>query len=441
LGFEESARGTGQGAGIIGLRVAVYPGAFDLDTPEKLRKNVEERLLLQIVKALTEPVPGKKVETVEPSAEEIIFKGTFEQVNEYFYKKQWSDGLPIVPPTVEKVREFLKYTERSPDDIVGLLLPARREASIWSIAVNGVMAGCRPEYMPVLIAVAEAIADPNFGLEHAGSTSGWEPMIIINGPIIQDLGFNTGVGVLRVGNQANTSIGRFLRLFMRNVAEYLPGINDQASFGRNFFVTLAEAESASPWEPLSVSRGFKRGTSTVTVNSVIHMGYHFSAMGKTSEEMLQFVSDQMKSILTSGTGVLILTFGPKMAPQLVLTPVVAKKIAERGYSRQYVQQYLYDHARIPASELDRLLLMGMTPKTTCEFVKEGKLPTHFCESSDPGRMVPLVHSPDEFLIVVAGDLMRNRSFGTQQAGWQGLATTKEIKLPANWDKLMAELRK
>jgi hypothetical protein len=390
---------------------------------------------------LTGPIFGKKVETVEPTGREIVFEGTFEQVNEYFYKKQWSDGLPIVPPTVEKVKEFLKYTDRSSDDTVGVLLPARREASIWSIAVNGVMAGCRPEYMPVLIAVAEAIADPNFGLEHAGSTSGWEPMIIINGPIIQDLGFNTGVGVLRVGNQANTSIGRFLRLFMRNVAGYLPGIADQASFGRTFFVALAEAEGASPWEPLSVSRGFKRGTSTVTVNSVIHMGYHFSAMGKTSEEMLQFVSDQMKSVLTSGTGALILTFGPKMTPQLVLTPVVAKKIAERGYSKKDVQQYLYDHTKISASELDRLLLMGMTPKSTCEFVKEGKLPAHFCESSDPQRLVPLVHSPDEFLIVVGGDLMRNRSFATQQCGWQGLATTKEIKLPANWNKLMAEIRK
>lgn len=421
--------------------MAVYPGAFDLDTPEKLRRNTEEVLLPQVVKALTEPVSVGKAETTEPSAREIIFRGTFEQVNEYFYKKQWSDGLPIVPPTVEKVRKFLKHTDRSPDDIVGVLLPARREASVWSIAVNGVMAGCRPEYMPVLIAVAEAIADPNFGLEHAGSTAGWEPMIIINGPIIQDLNFNSGIGVLRVGNQANTSVGRFLRLFMRNVAGYHVGIADKAAFGRSFFVALAEAESASPWEPLNVSRGFKKGSSTVTVNSVIHMGYHFSAMGKTSEDMLQFVSDQVKGVLASGTGALILTFGPKMAPQLVLTPVVAKKIAERGYSRKDVQQYLYDHAKITASELDRLLLMGMTPKSTCEFVKEGKLPAHFCESSDPQRLVPLVHSPDEFLIVVGGDLMRNRSFATQQCGWQGLATTKEIKLPANWDKLMAESRK
>jgi len=108
-GFEESALGTGQGAGIIGLRVAVYPGAFDLDTPEKLRKNTEEVLFPQVVKALTESASMGKVETIEPGVREIIFKGTFEQVNNYFYKKQWSDGLPIIPPTVEKVKEFLQY--------------------------------------------------------------------------------------------------------------------------------------------------------------------------------------------------------------------------------------------------------------------------------------------------------------------------------------------
>jgi len=153
-----------------------------------------------------------------------------------------------------------------------------------------VMAGCRPEYMPILIAVAEAIAHPHFGLEHAGSTSGWEPLIILNGPLIKELGFNNERGVLRVGNQANTSVGRFLRLFMRNVAGYLPGTSDMATFGRPYWPVLAENHDRSPWDPLSVDRGFSKETNLVTVVAVMHMSPPFLTFGDTAEEHLRTIA-------------------------------------------------------------------------------------------------------------------------------------------------------
>ena len=109
-------------------------------------------------------------------------------MNDYFYAKQWTDGLPIVPPTAEKVAQFLKYTDRSPDDVLGALHPSLRPATVRSIAVNGVMAGCLPEYMPVLVAIIEAIADYRFHLEDAGSSAGWAPLIILNGPVDQAVG-------------------------------------------------------------------------------------------------------------------------------------------------------------------------------------------------------------------------------------------------------------
>jgi len=128
--------------------------------------------------------------------------------------------------------------------VIGKLLPDNREATIWNVAVNGVMAGCRPEYMPVLVAIVEAMTDPEFGQEHLGHTPGTETLIIINGQIIKDLDFNCEQGALRPGFQANTSIGRFWRLYLRNVAGFLPHKTDKGCFGSNFRVVLAENEDA-----------------------------------------------------------------------------------------------------------------------------------------------------------------------------------------------------
>ena len=169
-----------------------------------------------------------------PGDRDTVFRGSFEEINRHFQDNSWSDGLPVVPPTVAKIEEFLRYTDRSPDELLGAMHPSQAEATIWKVAVNGVMAGCRPEYMPILIAIVEVMADPQYAVKHGGSTPGWEAMIILNGPIGDQLGFNHGIGVQRPGNQANTSIGRFYRLFCRNVLRFLPGTTDMATFGQMF---------------------------------------------------------------------------------------------------------------------------------------------------------------------------------------------------------------
>jgi hypothetical protein len=125
-----------------------------------------------------------------------------------------------MPPTREAIDEFLRYTDRDPDESLGTLLPDKRSATIWSIAVNGVMAGCRPEYMPILVALIEAMCDPKYGVEHSGNTPGADTLIILNGPIIKQLGFNYTQGALRDGFLPNTSVGRFWRLYLRNVAVF-----------------------------------------------------------------------------------------------------------------------------------------------------------------------------------------------------------------------------
>ena len=231
--WEGQAVATARFFGMADPPLAVYPGRLTVDDAatfeEKLRTVVAE----QVVAGLTTASPSLIDSVVEPARADIVFSGGFDAVQEHFHELLWSDGLPVVPPTVDRVERFLAFTARDPGEVIGLLAPERREATVWNVAVNGVMAGCRPEYMPVLLAVVEAIADPRFGLENAGSGIGWEPLVTVHGPAIRELGFNFGSGVRRVGRQANTSVGRFLRLYIRNVAglRIPPGEYDEGRLG------------------------------------------------------------------------------------------------------------------------------------------------------------------------------------------------------------------
>ncbi len=173
--------------------------------------------------------------------------GTFDEIQEHFHRQLWTDGLPIVPPTRERVDAFLEFTDRKPDDVMRVLPQEGREGSILSIAVTGVMAGCRPEYMPVLIAIIEAMCDPNYRVEDSGSTPGWEPVVIVSGPIVKELDFNSGQGMMRFGRQANTSIGRFVRMYLRNICGFRipPGAGDKGSIGQSFLVAMAEDEDSA----------------------------------------------------------------------------------------------------------------------------------------------------------------------------------------------------
>jgi len=436
-GFVEQARAVGKGEGISNLRVAEYPGRIQMHSPQELREGVAT-LIPQIVNGLTEEEEERVTSTPEPAPRDIVFGGTFEEVNEFFYEHQWSDGLPIVPPTIDKVEELLRYTDRSPDEIIGVLRPEMREATVWNIAVNGVMAGCRPEYMPVLVAIVEVMADPQFGLEHAGSTPGWEALIILNGPIRRQLGFNWETGVLRPGNRANVSIGRFFRLYMRNVPRFLPGITDKATFGQNFRGVLPENEEAVAeigWQPLSVDRGFRAGENVVTISSCRHMSNPLKTVGAVAEEHLDRITDLMLRTQEHYW----VAYGP-VAPTLIISPVVAKKLSMEDYSKDDIRKYIYDHAKVPAHLFDKELQVNWRGMTACAFVEQGILPALYCESDDPNRLLPILQGskPEDLLIVVSGDPNRNRSMICHQNSTQGFPTSKRITLPGNWEELMAE---
>ena len=345
-----------------------------------------------------------------------------------------------MPPTIGKVEAFLRYTDRAADEVLGSMHPSRAAATVWNVAVNGVMAGCRPEYMPVILAIAEAMADPKYGLEHGGSTPGWEPMIIVNGPICDQLGFDVGQGAQRPGNQANTSIGRFHRLFARNVPRFLPGSTDMATFGQMFRAVVAENEPACRamgWEPLHVARGFQAQESVVTLTSVRSASDPFTTAGETAERHLDYIVDWVKRMMEPYQS----SRGYVETHVLVLTPVIASLLAKAGYSKQDVASYLMRNAVVPARYYEWSMLQAdhHAPGTTLAgLVAKGELPKEWLVSDDPDRPVPLLLPQTQWLIVVAGDPMRNRSCIYRQNFKQGYATSKRVRLPSNWEALRAK---
>ena len=185
------ARFTGKAGGVDDLHIAEYPGPVGLHEADEIEKNITDVLVERIVSGLTSSVGSARSGSQaarDPRA--IVYTGTAEEVDRYFLAQGWSDGLPVVPPTLARIEAFLKHTRRKPEEVIGVLLPDNRAATVWSVAVNGVMAGCKPEYMPILVALAEAMCDPDYGVEHSGNTPGAETLIVLNGPIIKQLGFN-----------------------------------------------------------------------------------------------------------------------------------------------------------------------------------------------------------------------------------------------------------
>jgi hypothetical protein len=436
-GFLSQAAATSVGLGMPNLPVAVIPGHPGAQSVQELRANVQNITTQQVIdNLLTQPAETQRVQ--EPTSREIVFRGTFEEVNTYYYEREWSDGLPIVPPTLEKIEEFLSFTDHAPEESLGILLPENRAATIWAVAVNGVMAGCRPEYMPILVALAEAMADPIYGVEHSGNTPGAETLITLNGPIIKDLRFNYTQGVLRDGFMPNTSIGRFWRLALRNMAGFLLHKTDKGTFGNTFRVVLAENEDALAkigWRPHSVDMGFAAGDNTVTISRHTGGSVIVSVTGSRPEEMMPYIADAVAKqtgweiVFTVGS----LSLGT-LRPVLVLSPILAETIARGGWTKDDVKRYLFNHARVPAWRVEALTekWADFPIGSLKQQVNLGRIPKEFHESDDPDRLVPIVFKPDDFMVLVSGDPLRTNAYTFAHNGYLGFPTAKKIKLPKDW---------
>ncbi len=434
------AKFTGMTKGISGLPVVSFPGAFSVETEETFREKFRESVFDDVIAKLIGPT-AEEIPSPIRGDEKFVFAGTYEQVNEAFLENQWTDGLPIVPPTLEKVKEFLKYISRSADEEVTILPPANLRATPWNIAVNGVMAGCRPEYMPVLIAIAEAIGDKEFNLEHLGTTWGDIPFAVVNGPVIRKLNFCRGQGAVSLG--ANPVIGRFIGLILRTVAGFRPGETYMGTWGYPLPFVFAENEEESPWEPYHVEKGFDRDVSTVTVGGTFNWGPQKSLNDvKSADAALVWLCDYAgKVIQTPKTWLMASTD----MFTLLLTPPVARKFAEAGFSRKSLIQYLWENITITVGELRNRFLDGAIGKagTLRYYLQEGLVEEarirefEALEARGPDTLLPQIISPEEIHVFVTGDPGRDKMqlFWC----WYNHPVTKEIKLPRNWDKLTAKL--
>lgn len=429
----------------IPFTFAEYLGAPMVDSDHDLILKVKNRVVPDIIKGLNGFAAESPVESPvdsEPEPGEIVYNATFSEVIDYFHERLWTDGLPIIPPTRERVEEFLKFTPLSPEHVIGVLPQEEREASILSIATNAVMAGCKPAYMPILVAAVEAIADKNFHLEDAGSTPGWEPLVIVSGPVARVVGLNSESGVMKIGNQANSTIGRFLRLYMRNICGYRtpPGDGDKASIGYTFNVALAENEEYAReigWTTFGSDQGYSSNENVVTVQSVVCISPPTYSAGTTAISHVQQFVDVIGRTF-SYWGYRGLKRG-HMHPLIVIGPSIAKVIANE-WTKDDVRDYIWKNTTLPVSLIKNFARQTAGMELELEkLVQDGLIAPDYIESDDPERHVRVFVNASEIGILIAGDPGRNQSRGYLPNADQGMRTSKKIRLPKNWDSLIEDV--
>ncbi len=259
---------------------------------------------------------------------------------EYAYDQGWTDGLPIIPATPEAVQQFVTASGRHAEDLVGVIPPRKGRATVEVIAVNAVMAGCRPEYMPVIIAALEGLTHQSFPLELMQvTTNPMTPLLLVNGPIRQQLDINSGTGCLGPGWRANATIGRALRLTLLNVGGALPGVYSKASFSSplRYTYVCGENEEENPWTPFHVDQGFERTDSTVTVFKASNYSNISGGEGVGPEEILRQIATAMPPMYGGGDGALLL-----------LGVNHARVLYEAGLTKRDMQMMLWEFAKVPA---------------------------------------------------------------------------------------------
>jgi hypothetical protein len=275
--------------------------------------------------------------------------GTIEDEIETAYDRGWTDGLPVVPPTAARVLRMLDGTHRAPDEVVAVVPPDLVPATVEKVAINAVMAGCRPEYLPVVLAAVEAACSDSFNMHGLLATTYFSgPVVVVNGPIAAQIGMNSGVNCLGQGNRANATIGRALQLVVRNVGGGVPGGVDRAAFGNpgKYTFCFAEDEVGSPWEPLSVERGFARGTSTVSLFAGHGPSAIVDQISRTPESLARTFAAKLRAVSHPK---LVLAMGA----MLVVSPEHARVFAEAGWSKARLRAELDALLTIDGAELAR----------------------------------------------------------------------------------------
>ena len=319
-----------------------------------------------------------------------------EQANELCRARGWTDGLPIIPPTAERVERMLGFCDRPWDAAIASLPPRWGEATPLRLAANAVMAGCRPEYLPIFMLALEAMCEEPFNLYGIQATTHQcAPLVIVNGPIARELGINSGHNAFGPGVQSNATIGRAIRLALINIGGAIPRIGDMATFGSpaKYTYCVAENEAESPWEPLHVERGFSREATTVTVFAAEGPHNINDHESTTAEGILKMVAGTMA--ITGANDVYYAA-----QPLVVFGPEHAATVAAEGYSKADVQRFLFENARLPLGKfspenIDRRFRVLFDARYANAKIDD---------------LIPVVQRPQDIAIIVLGGAGKHSAY-------------------------------
>lgn len=311
-------------------------------------------------------------------------------VIEDLFERGVTDGLPVVPPTKERVARAIAASGRPADELIALVAPSYGRATVERIAIQAVMAGCRPEYLGVVISGVEAMCDDAFDLLGiSGTTDAVAPLFVVNGPIRRALEINCGIGVFGPGWRANATIGRALRLVWVNIGGAKAGVISMSTFGHpgRYTYCIGEHEEQNPWEPLHVEHGFAPGDSTVAALAADAFQVVSAHRSRTPEDLLVTIARSMEGL------------GHHKATRLgdtlvALSPEHARTLAGAGWTKPQIRQFLWERLQKPV----KALIPGVDGG---EGLGEGILATIQSPETDE-RLVPKFRTPDCLKIIVAG---------------------------------------
>ena len=341
-------------------------------------------------------VAGK--ETARLSGSDTV-QGAVETIEQYF-DNSWTDGLPIVPPTEKLVGRMLEASGRDPMEVLGIIPPRMGVATVEAVATNAAMAGCRPEYMPVVIAAVEAVLEESFDLRGLQATSDpAAPMVIVSGPVVEQVGINHGIGLFGHGSRANATIGRALRLIMVNLGGGHPDTGDKSTLGSPAkYSYCVGVDVDTPWAPVHTESGFDPQDSCVTVYAADAPRGNNPAGSGSMEFALWILADSMSNlnhnIIAGGKAV------------VVISPLIAHQLSEEGWTKEEVKSYLFERARVPVERVRRYkeLRYGRAAEDADPYDWPKWL-----NVDEPGVTVPVVRTPENIMVLVAGDPGRSRS--------------------------------
>jgi hypothetical protein len=409
--FVHDAQRSAASFGLPGLPLAVVPLPFTNQRPEDIHRMVDDSFD-QVLAGLT-----RDVEVVErseaPTVEEALaYEGAdlldaWERMNRDFLQRGWSDGFPLVAPTRAALEAMLRGTRRGAGDVIATLEPGFGLATVEKLAVNAVMAGCRPELLPLLIAAVRCLAEPKMYLRNkAMSTGPHAPLVLVNGPLGRAAGLNAGICALGPGaaSASNTVLGRALRLVMMNVGHTYVGVSDMDTIGSplKYSLCCAENEAQSPWEPYHmVARGLDREATAVTVHFAYGMCELHDFTSTTPEGLTQVFATAATNVAQVGTGLWLI--GRRADPRyrteekehnmLFICPEHAQIFARAGWGRRQIQEALYRLARLPF----RTMMLNKEAKAMAVAHPElGWMHDH------PELAIPVVETPECFDIAVVG---------------------------------------